>query len=122
MAERKFVIHPELGLAEVVEEHKKVELGQLKDDVEVKRAELEAVQQRISEVNAELEDLQTEESTKELALDESKSYLERGEELVGEPTDGVDAGTVDSSESLSDESEEPIFGATESASPMAINY
>lgn len=122
---RQLELHPELGLVEVVQQYQKVELDQLKSEVEVKEAEVEGVAEQIAQVEAQLADLQAQKVAKESDLNDSKSDLEAGSSMVGAPAEGsVDTGSVNSDGSVEDQDEESASDATDiaSESPSAPDF
>lgn len=93
MAQRELTLHPETGaLVEVVHSYQGVEVPQLQDDVNNKEQTLTDVQTRKQAIQDQLNAVIEEETKAQADLDDSKSTLERGQQLVGAPAGGVDAG------------------------------
>jgi hypothetical protein len=90
---RELTLHPESGqLVEVVHSYQNVELQVLRDEVASKEQALTEVQARLEAKQAELQTVSLELAQAEGALEDSKSTLTRGSELVGAPAEGVDTG------------------------------
>jgi hypothetical protein len=80
---RELALHPETGqLVEVVHSYQGLEMKQLEDDVNAKQDVLDGIGQREVQALEALEVVRAEKAKAEADLEDSKSLVGRGQELV----------------------------------------
>lgn len=97
----------ELGLVEVVQQKKQVELSEFENEVTANQSEFDDATGALDEAENEyqvlaerIEELKKEKEAAEVALSNSKSYFEHVSRLVAESTAGVDDGSSAASDSM----------------------
>lgn len=106
---RELALHPETGqLVEVVHSYQDLELDQLQRDVDAKQDVLDGIGQREVQAMEALEAIRAEKAKAEADLEDSKSLVQRGQELVEQAAGpNLDAGQ----DGASSQAENPVAGA-----------